>query len=76
MPQQELLELVASVESRFEHPISRSIINFSKTQGVTHFRSVEQAEDLPGRGIKAVIENQDILIGSAETLLNPHPGGE
>lgn len=37
---------------------------------MTHFRSVKQAEDLPGRGIKAVIENQDILIGSAETLLN------
>ncbi len=46
MPQQELLELTASVESRFDHPISRSIINFAKTQGVTHFRPVEQAEDL------------------------------
>ncbi len=70
MPQQELLELTASVESRFDHPISRSIINYAKTQGVTHFRPVKQAEDLPGRGIKAIIENKDILIGSAETLLN------
>ena len=69
MQQQELLELAASVESRFDHPISRSIINFAKTQGVTHFRTVEQAEDLPGRGIKAVIDKQNILIGSAETLL-------
>ncbi len=68
MPQRELLELAASVESRFDHPISRAIINFAKTKGVTHFREVEKAEDLPGRGIKAVIENQDILIGSAETL--------
>jgi len=70
MPQQELLELAASVESRFDHPISRSIMAYAKAQGVTRFRSVEQAEDLPGRGIKAIIENQDILIGSAETLLN------
>jgi len=70
MPQQELLELVASVESRFDHPISRSIITYAKTRGVTHFQAVKQAEDLPGRGIKAVINNQDILIGSAETLLN------
>lgn len=38
--------------------------------GVTRFRSVEQAEDFPGRGFKAVVENQNILIGSAETLLN------
>ncbi len=70
MPQQELLELTASVESRFDHPISRSIINYAKTQGVIHFRPVEQAEDLPGRGIKAIIENKHLLIGSAETLLN------
>ena len=70
MPQQELLELTASVEANFDHPISRSIINFAKTQGVTHFRNVEQAEDLPGRGIKALIDGQNILIGSAETLLN------
>lgn len=70
MPTRELLELAASVESRFDHPISRSIIAYAKTQGVNRFRSVEQAEDLPGRGIKAVVENQNILIGSAETLLN------
>lgn len=70
MPQQELLELVASVESRFDHPISRSIITYAKTQGITHFQSVKQAEDLPGRGIKAIVDNQDVLIGSAETLLN------
>ena len=69
MQQQELLQLAASVEAHFDHPISRSIINFAKTQGVTHFLTVEQAEDLPGRGIKADIDKQSILIGSAETLL-------
>ena len=66
--QQQLLELAASIESRFDHPIARSIINFAKKQGVSQFLSVEQAEDLPGRGIKARIEQQDILMGSAETL--------
>lgn len=68
MPKQQLLELAASIESRFDHPIARSIINFAKSQGVTRFRSVEQAEDLPGRGIRARIEGQEILMGSAETL--------
>ena len=56
MPQQQILELAASIESRFDHPIARSIINFANNQGVTRFRQVEQAEDLPGRGIKARIE--------------------
>ncbi len=68
MPQRQLLELVASVEARFDHPISRSIIHYAEQQNIRHFHSVEQAEDLPGRGIKAMLEGQIILIGSAETL--------
>lgn len=68
MPQQDILELAASIESRFDHPIARSIINFAKKQGLNSFLPVEQAEDLPGRGIKARIGRQDILMGSAETL--------
>lgn len=68
MPQQQILELAASIESRFDHPIARSIIHFANKQGVTRLRPVEQAEDLPGRGIKARIEQQEILMGSAETL--------
>ncbi len=68
MPKQRLLQLAASVESRFDHPISRSIINYAKKQGVTSLLPVVQAEDLPGRGIKARIEQQEILLGSAETL--------
>ncbi len=68
LPKLELLELAASIESRFDHPISRAIIHFARRQGITRFRSVEQAEDLPGRGIKAISDKQTILIGSAETL--------
>jgi P-type E1-E2 ATPase len=68
MPQQTLLELAASIESRFDHPIARSILSFAKAHGVTRLLPVEQAEDLPGRGIKARIEQREILMGSAETL--------
>jgi P-type Cu+ transporter len=68
MPRQQLLQLAASIESRFDHPIARAIINFSKAQGVTQLLPVEQAEDLPGRGIQARVDQQDILMGSAETL--------
>ncbi len=69
MPRRELLELAASLESRFDHPIARSIITYAKNQGITHFRPVEHAEDIPGRGIEARIGDKDILIGSPETLM-------
>ncbi|MCK9605768.1 MAG: cadmium-translocating P-type ATPase [Methylomonas sp.] len=68
LPRQRLLELAASIESRFDHPIARAIINFSKAQGITRLLPVEQAEDLPGRGIQALVDQQHILMGSAETL--------
>ncbi|WP_341328420.1 cation-translocating P-type ATPase [Methylotuvimicrobium sp. KM2] len=65
---QRLLELAASIESRFDHPIAHSIVNHAKKQGLNAFLPVEKAEDLPGRGIKARIEGREILMGSAETL--------
>lgn len=68
LPTQRLLELAASIESRFDHPIAHSIVNYAKKQGLTAFLPVEKAEDLPGRGIKARIEGREILMGSAETL--------
>ncbi|WP_305907654.1 cation-translocating P-type ATPase [Methylomarinum sp. Ch1-1] len=68
MPKLRLLQLAASIESRFDHPISRSIINYAKQQGVDALLPVKQAEDLPGRGIRGHIEQQEILLGSAETL--------
>ncbi len=68
LPTQGLLELAASIESRFDHPIAHSIVNYAKKQGLNAFLPVEKAEDLPGRGIKARIEGREILMGSAETL--------
>jgi heavy metal translocating P-type ATPase len=68
LPQQRLLELAASIESRFDHPIAHSIINYAKKQGLNAFLPVKRAEDLPGRGIRARIEDREILMGSAETL--------
>jgi Cu+-exporting ATPase len=45
-----------------------SFLNFARDQGVTRFKPVSEAEDLPGRGIAARLEGQEVLIGSPETL--------
>lgn len=68
MQKKELLEIVASVESRFNHPIADSILNFAKGQGITNFKNVKETEDIPGRGIKAIVEEKEVIIGSPETL--------
>lgn len=68
MDETDLLEIAASVETRFEHPLARAIVGHAKCRGLRQFRSVSQAEDLPGCGVKARVDGQEVLIGSPETL--------
>lgn len=65
---QELIHIAASVEARFSHPLARAILNCAREQGITRFKAVSEAEDLPGRGVKARVEDREVLIGSPETL--------
>ncbi|QXP85219.1 cation-translocating P-type ATPase [Methylococcus sp. ANG] len=64
----ELLEIAASLESRFTSPVARSIVNYCKDLGITRLRPVRDAEDLPGRGVRGRLDHCEILIGSPETL--------
>lgn len=65
----ELLEIAASVEMRFNHPLARAICTYARSRGITRYRPVTAAEDLPGCGVKATVSEQAILIGSPETLM-------
>ncbi|NWF74845.1 MAG: cadmium-translocating P-type ATPase [Nitrospirae bacterium] len=64
----ELIHIAASVETRFSHPLARAIMTCAREQGITRFKAVSEAEDLPGRGVKARVEGHEVLIGSPETL--------
>lgn len=68
--ERELLTIAASVESRFNHPIASSVLNYTRAQGITDLKNVGQTEDLPGRGINATVEGREVIIGSLETLEN------
>ncbi|MCD6530750.1 cadmium-translocating P-type ATPase [Candidatus Bathyarchaeota archaeon] len=68
MPERALLEIAASVESRFNHPIANSISRYTEKRGIRSLRDVKGAEDIPGRGVKAMVEGKEVVIGSSETL--------
>lgn len=58
----EVLTLAATVESQSEHPLGQAITFFAQREGAgklkaQHFRAV------PGKGIVATVEDQQILIG-------------
>lgn len=57
------LSLLASIEAQSNHPLALAIVNYSKEQGLTT-RGIEHIEDVPGFGIRAVVDEQEILVGN------------
>lgn len=64
---QQVLQLIASVEAKSEHPIAYAIVQAAKEQQI-ELIEVSKFDSITGAGIKAQINNQDIQIG-AERLM-------
>jgi Cu+-exporting ATPase len=64
-----VLRLVAAVESRSEHPLAKSIVEYSRGHGgrtedteITEFRAV------PGRGVSGTVRGRRVMIGTQTYL--------
>ena len=62
-----LLTLVASAERESEHPLASAIINGAKTKGLVLSR-LEEFNSLTGRGVRALIDKNDVLVGNKQLL--------
>ena len=62
-----LLRLCASCEQQSTHPIAVSITAAARQQGL-ELKTPEVLEEIPGRGIRAVLEGREILCGSPRLL--------
>lgn len=58
-----VLQLVASVESRSEHPIAEAIIEGARARELT-LHDIESFEAVPGFGIKARVAGHDVWVGA------------
>ena len=63
----ELLGLCASCEQRSTHPIAVSIVAAAREQGLV-LTQPEELEELPGRGIRAMVEGKEVLCGNARLM--------
>ena len=63
----DLLALCASCEQQSTHPIAMSIVAAAKEQNL-ELKRPEALEELPGRGIRAVLEGRELLCGNAKLL--------
>ena len=63
MQEDEFLSLVASAESRSEHPLGKAIVEGARIRK-KEIRESEDFKMLSGRGIEAVVDSESILCGS------------
>jgi Cu+-exporting ATPase len=60
----EVIHILASAESRSEHPLAAAVIELAMTNGLA-IAEPTAFEALPGQGIHATVEGHDVWIGSA-----------
>jgi Cu+-exporting ATPase len=67
--QKEVLKLAASVEKGSEHPLAEAIIKKAEAEGI-ELAKLERFEAVTGRGIKAEIEGQSVVLVGNRKLMD------
>jgi len=57
------LDILSSIESQSNHPLAIAITNYAKENGVVPKERIE-IEDVPGHGIRALINGEEYLVGN------------
>ena len=64
----ELLRVAASVEARSEHPLAKAVTVTAQRRDLA-LAEVRDFENIPGRGVSAVVEGHTVRLGSPAYLL-------
>ncbi|MCL6648953.1 MAG: heavy metal translocating P-type ATPase [Chloroflexi bacterium] len=64
----EVLRLAAIAELGSEHPLAQAIVEAARQRDLNLFAEVTDFQALPGRGVSARVEGQDILLGTPMLL--------
>ena len=62
-----LLSFIGSAEKQSEHPLAESIIKGIEQEGIK-LREVRDFEAIPGYGVKATVNQRDILVGTRKLM--------
>ena len=64
---EELLQLVASVEAKSEHPLAQALCRYAAEQGISAM-AVQQFTQIPGGGLRARLAGEDVLAGNERLM--------
>ena len=68
--EEEHLDMLASLETQSEHPISKAVVNFAKDKNMPCNKLFDEIQIIAGQGIVAPYENKKVCIGSLGFLQN------
>ena len=66
MDREKLYRLLAGAELRSEHPLGKAVVSCFKKEKEFKIPQPEEFRMLPGKGVYAVVEGQEILAGNTE----------
>ncbi|EHJ07389.1 heavy metal translocating P-type ATPase [Staphylococcus simiae] len=61
------LQLLASAEKGSEHPLADAIVKYAQGKNL-EFLEVDEFQSIPGRGIKAIIDEHVLLVGNRKLM--------
>lgn len=67
LSQEQFLSILSAIESQSTHPIAKAIVSYHPTT----FRA-DQVEEIPGKGLKGLVNGDEILVGNGKLLVHHH----
>ncbi|MFY3791290.1 heavy metal translocating P-type ATPase [Ureibacillus sp. MALMAid1270] len=68
MDEKEFLSLIGSTEKQSEHPLAEAIVKGIVERGI-QLQEVQSFEAIPGFGVKAIVNNKEILVGTRRLMI-------
>ncbi|TLS37933.1 heavy metal translocating P-type ATPase [Pseudalkalibacillus caeni] len=63
----DVLSLLVAAEKASEHPLARAIVEYGEGKGI-EIKEAETFEAIPGHGIKASIDGQEVFVGTRKLM--------
>ncbi|MDA1169462.1 MAG: heavy metal translocating P-type ATPase [bacterium] len=64
---EKIISILATLESKSEHPIAHAVLEYAKTKGIS-LLVASSFESIKGKGLKATIENTEYFAGNTKLI--------
>ncbi len=65
--EEDILNLTASAEEHYFHPVAEAVVNAAKEKGFVHMHH-EEVEFIVAHGVKTMVDNKEVVVGSRHFL--------